>query len=416
MIVPTIVQQHADDVALLGSNRIGLVDAPHATLQRLHRFDHRLAAHLDGLRIAGEPGWALCETSLETPSPGSIFAVAVRSLEDRDEARFARVIALVQAVRETITGLLSAFEWVEPTHLQGTVASLIRSRDVFRRMLGVAACALHRVDPRIASDDYLHDTDPMIRARARRAAGELGVSEAGFSYSAASRRETHPEVRFWTAWSAVLLGDRDKGVAALSEHAMGPGTHRARAFRLALQSMVTSAGHTALQKLVSDPKQTRWLIQGSGIVGDPACIPWLIKRMAELSAARLSGEAFTLITGIDLGAAALDRPTPEGFESGPNDDPDDPIVDMDPDDGLPWPDVARVEKWWATNEGRFQKGTRYFMGAPVAREHCIDVLKNGYQRQRILAAHYLCLLDPGTPLFNTSAPAWRQQRLLAKMA
>jgi hypothetical protein len=37
------------------------------------------------------------------------------------------------------------------------------------------------------------------------------------------------------------------------------------------------------------------------------------------------------------------------------------------------------------------------------------------QRQRILAAHYLCLLDPGTPLFNTSAPAWRQQRWLAKM-
>jgi hypothetical protein len=51
----------------------------------------------------------------------------------------------------------------------------------------------------------------------------------------------------------------------------------------------------------------------------------------------------------------------------------------------------------------------------ATREHCIDVLKSGYQRQRILAAHYLCRLNPGTPLFNTSAPAWRQQRLLAKM-
>jgi hypothetical protein len=60
-------------------------------------------------------------------------------------------------------------------------------------------------------------------------------------------------------------------------------------------------------------------------------------------------------------------------------------------------------------------GQRYFMGAPVTWEHCLDVLKHGYQRQRILAAHYLCLLRPGTPLFNTSAPAWRQQRLLAQM-
>jgi hypothetical protein len=55
------------------------------------------------------------------------------------------------------------------------------------------------------------------------------------------------------------------------------------------------------------------------------------------------------------------------------------------------------------------------MGAPVTREHCVHVLKTGYQRQRILAAHYLCLLEPGTPLFNTSAPAWRQQKLLARL-
>ena len=132
--------------------------------------------------------------------------------------------------------------------------------------------------------------------------------------------------------------------------------------------------------------------------------------------ARLAGEAFSLITGVDLGAAAISNGSRLRTSSpGPNDDPDDPNVDMDPDEGLPWPDSRKIEKWWAANSGRFQPGTRYFMGAPVTREHCIDVLKNGYQRQRILAAHYLCLLEPGTPLFNTSAPAWRQQRLLAKM-
>jgi uncharacterized protein (TIGR02270 family) len=88
---------------------------------------------------------------------------------------------------------------------------------------------------------------------------------------------------------------------------------------------------------------------------------------------------------------------------------------MDPDADLRWPDQRKVEQWWAANSSRFQPGQRCFMGAPVTREHCIAVLKNGYQRQRILAAHYLCLLEPGTPLFNTTAPAWRQQRLLAGM-
>ena len=104
------------------------------------------------------------------------------------------------------------------------------------------------------------------------------------------------------------------------------------------------------------------------------------------------------------------------MELGPTDNPDDENVEMDPDDGLPWPDPEKIQKWWAANGQRFQPGVRYFMGEPPTREHCIDVLKNGYQRQRIAAAEYLCLLNPGTPLFNTAAPAWRQQRLLAKMA
>jgi uncharacterized protein (TIGR02270 family) len=221
---------------------------------------------------------------------------------------------------------------------------------------------------------------------------------------------------FWSSWSGVLLGDRGRAIEVLTRQGISPGSYRMLAFRLALQVMETSAAHSVLQQLARIPGGARWLIQGSGIVGDPAYVPWLIQKMADLPTARLAGEAFSTIAGVHLGQAALDRPAPEGFEAGPNDDPDDPNVDMDPDDGLPWPDVARIEKWWKANSSRFNSGARYFMGAAVTREHCIQVLENGYQRQRILAAHYLCLLNPGTPLFNTSAPARRQQALLAQMS
>jgi hypothetical protein len=55
------------------------------------------------------------------------------------------------------------------------------------------------------------------------------------------------------------------------------------------------------------------------------------------------------------------------------------------------------------------------MGEPASRAYCVKVLKEGFQRQRMAAAEYLCLLNLGTPLFNTSAPAWRQKRLLANL-
>ena len=155
-----------------------------------------------------------------------------------------------------------------------------------------------------------------------------------------------------------------------------------------------------LKALAKNPANQRALLQGAGIAGDPHYVPWLIKQMDDLKLTRLAGESFSMITGLDLAYLDLDRKPPENFEAGPNDDPADPDVAMDPDDGLPWPDPERVQRWWSANQARFVAGTRYFMGEPVSRELCVRVLKEGFQRQRIAAAEYLCLLQPGTPLFQ----------------
>ena len=226
---------------------------------------------------------------------------------------------------------------------------------------------------------------------------------------------TTPRFSF-AAWSAVLLGDRAPHSTGVNSSVGRPGwSSPLESFASLLQTMNLSATHTLLKQLAREGQQSRWLIQGTGLSGDPLYVPWLIRQMADPKMARAAGEAFALITGADLPHDALDCPAPEAFESGPSDDPDDSNLDIDPDDGLAWPDVDKIEKWWSANGSRFQNGGRYFVGAAVTREHCLDVLKNGYQRQRILAAHYLVLMEPGTPLFNTSAPAWRQERLLAKM-
>ena len=135
--------------------------------------------------------------------------------------------------------------------------------------------------------------------------------------------------------------------------------------------------------------------------------------MSDQATARIAGEAVALIAGVDLTNGGLDRPAPVESQPESSDEPAASDLELDADSDVTWPDPERIERWWEQNGGRFEKNARHFMGAPVTREHCIDVLKNGYQRQRILAAHYLCLLEPGTPLFNTSAPASRQQKLLA---
>jgi uncharacterized protein (TIGR02270 family) len=413
-IIASVVTQHAEEAASLYHLRTALLRMPHVGLRDQARCDGRLAAHLDGLSVAGGHAWAFCEAALEELSAGTLFTAAVLAIEEREQNRLARLLALAEAAPESRTGLVSAFGWLEGERLQGVVASLLASQNAFRRWTGIAACALHRVDPAILSAGRLRDPSPNVRVRAFRTVGEIGCQDAVPACTVAVR-DDDPECAYWAATSSVLLGNRGAALEALTDTGSRSGPRRPRAFRLALQAMTSARAHNFLRDLAKNPQQLRWLIQGSGIVGDPTYVPWLIKHMQNDLTARLAGEAFGLIAGADLWALHLERPRPQDMVPGPSDDPDDPDVSTDADDDLPWPDALLIEKWWTSNSSRFQKGTRYFMGAPVTREHCIDVLKNGYQRQRILAAHYLCLLNPGKPLFNTSAPAWRQQRLLATM-
>jgi uncharacterized protein (TIGR02270 family) len=436
-IIPAIMSRHVEEAASLIERRRVVLDAPQIRLKDIQRaLDDRIAAHLDALAVAGEDAWQFCEAAFASPSAGAVFTAAVRTLEEKRPDRLDKLFALLGAIPDTRAGLISAVGWVDRDRLQGLVTALLDSPDPLKRAIGIAACSMHRVDPGLASGRWLTDEDPFTRAGALRLAGEIGCEPAA-PECVVALNDGEPECRFWAAWSCVLLDNRGTALEVLTDAGFTDGPHRHAAFLLTLQAMPPSQAHLRLQQLARDPRDKRWLVEGSGVSGDPLYLPWLLKQMRQPGLARLAAEAFSLITGVDLVAARLDSKEPaagsmatgelgvvavtdidkptEHAEVIPNDDPDDPNVAMDADDGLPSPDADKVEAWWAANESRFQKGTRYFMGQPVTREHCIDVLKNGYQRQRILAAHYLCLLAPGTPLFNTSAPAWRQQRLLAAM-
>ena len=411
-VLPFVIAQHVENAECLRAGRTRLTCAPHVKFKELATFDERLFAQIDALSIAGDAGWPHCEAALASASAGTVFTVTVRAIEDRQPARLARMLALSEAVPAVRCGLTSGFGWVDQSSLQGIVWELLRDQQPFRRLVGLTACAMHRVDCGLAGGLWCHDDDPEVRARALRSSGEIGIKLPDLSDGL---KDDDENCRFWAAWSSVLVGDFVTALRILTEIGSASGPHTERAFRLALQAMKRSDGHDFVRGLAGDTSNARRVIQGSGIIGDPAYLPWLIREMSKPATARLAAQSFSLITGVDLAGSELKADRPENLESGPTDNPQDADVATDADDGLPWPNPEKVEKWWAANEGGFQKGTRYFIGAPVTREHCLHVLKTGYQLQRILAAQYLCLLEPGTPLFNTSAPAWRQQRLLANM-
>jgi uncharacterized protein (TIGR02270 family) len=413
--IPIVLQQHAEDVAVLRNMRSVLVRAPHLKLDQLRRLDDRLAAHLDGLAVAREFGWIVCEAALERPGAGEVFAAGVRAIEDKNTTGMSKLFALAEAIPDSQRGFISAFGWVSAQSLHGTIKNLLESASAFRQLVGIAACAMNQTDPGVVLNRTIIDADASLRAYSLRAAGECGRCDL-LAACVTALADDDAACRFWGASSTALLGGADTAGDILTSIALQRGPFRARALRLALKLFDTPHTNTLLNALANDLTDIRHLIRGVGIAGDPQYVPWLLKQMEDMKLARLAGESFSFITGLDLAYLDLEREPPGNFESGPNDDPNDPNVEMDEDESLPWPDPIRVAAWWDGNKYRFQEGKRYFMGEPPSRPHSVHVLKGGFQRQRIAAAEYLCLLNPGTRLFATSAPAWRQKHWLAKLA
>ncbi|MDR5740972.1 MULTISPECIES: TIGR02270 family protein [unclassified Caballeronia] len=414
--VLAILHQHLEDAACLRNTRSTLVRAPHVKLRHLGRLDERIAAHLDGIAVAGRAGAQMSMQALDRPGRGELFTAAVGCIEAHAAKTLLQLIALSEAVPAARSGLHSAFGWVSASRLQETVGALLESDDPAAQRAGIAACAQHRVDPKRFLDAAIASQDAAVRARALQCAGETGRIDL-LASCIAHLGDEDASCRIHAATAALLLGDRRASLDVLQALALAHADAAADAATAALAASTLPPGdaHALLQRIAAQRDSKRLLIRTVAHAGDPHYIPWLIELMQDDQFARVAGESFSLITGADIAWLDLDRKPPAHWPSGPSDDPNDTDVAMDEDDGAPWPDADKIAQWWRANASRFQSGQRYLCGAPPSRAHCIGVLKDGYQRQRMAAARHLCLLDPGAPLFNCAAPAWRQQRRLAML-
>ena len=410
-VIERVVTQHAEDAAVLRATRATLVRSPHVELHRLARHDERLYAHLDGLQVAGDEGHRIAQTALESPGVGEIFVVAATAIERQDRAQVDRLLALVGVVPDAERALASACGWVSPASLRGLIAELLASSDATQRWLGIAACALHRVDPGAVLALAIEHPSDLLRARALQAAGELGrvdLLEACLS----RMDEGDAACRYRAAASALLLGGGMRAARALQTLAQEPGPFSRQALQLLLLHADLAQARALVRELIARQAPPRLVIEATGWAGDVQAVPWLIQQMADPLHARVAGEAFTLLTGADLARLDLEGPAPEMVEGGPTEDADDDNIDLDPDESLPWPAVARVQAWWEAHRSRLPAGTRCFMGGAADEAHCQGVLREGAQRQRAIAALLLRLMRPESVLFNVAAPAPRQQRLL----
>jgi len=410
MIIKSIIDQYADQSAFIWFLRDRAIQAPHYSLKDLAKLDGRVEAHIDGLRVAGDAGWEKCSEALEEGESGEVFAAAVLAFESGDGARIQLVLDVADEKPDTCRGLVSALGWLNWQQAEAHVGKLLSDASPLFRCVGLAASAAHRQDLGNALIDALRDEHPLLRSRALQAIGELGRKEL-LPFIRDNLGAEDDFCRYSAAWSLALLGNADSAFV-LKSFVRPDFSWPEDALKVAMRRMPLSSAIDWQAELARKPESMRLAIIGAGAIGDPTLVPWLLEQMAVPELARVAGESLTLISGVDIAFADLEGERPEGFESGPTEDPDDEDVEMDPDEDLPWPNPELIRGWWEKNGGGFRSASRYLMGQPISFGQAEQVLKTGRQRQRQAAALEMSMLKPGLPLFEVRAPGFRQQRLL----
>lgn len=412
-----IVQLHVEEAAMLRRQRTRLARAAHIRIHLLARHDQRIEAHLDGIAVAGAAGRELAYAAAVQLGGAEVFTAVSVALVENDHLATVRLLDAAQSSADALRGFVSALGWASAGDLRGISATLLASHNADARALGLAACAMHHVDPATILADALFDSHEPLATRALNVAACLGRVDLR---EACSDRmgDTNASValRNHAACASLLLGDRRRGLAFLNELPLHPVADP-MAHELVLLSLDPEPCRARLQRMAGqDADAMRALVRGAGLSGLTRYLPWLIERCADAKLARLAADSFCLITGIDLESESVVAATHASEESLSNDAAAAADLALNPDEDRPWPDVKKLAAWWQANRPRFEAPGRWFAGAPLTSEQCLKVLRYGAQPHRALAALHRTLLVPGTPLFNTVAPAWRQQRLLAKMS
>ncbi|MEO1017631.1 MAG: TIGR02270 family protein [Pseudomonadota bacterium] len=405
-IIPNIVEQHAEEAAFLWLLRDAATDEPHYDRQDLARLDERVEAHLDGLRVARRDGFEIALSMLQAnEETGELFAASVLALESGERSLIELLEAIAEANFEARPGFIGAIGWPPAGKLRATVKDWLESPLAFGRFLGLSACSWHRADLGQKFPNYLNDPEPLVRASAFRLAGEVGRADLAPTLER-SLEDEDDEARFWAAWSLALLGAGTAAAHVLQAHAEARGPHTGHALQAAVRAMSPAASRDWLRQLNGDHAQARLVIQGMGVLGDPQAVPWLIGRMSDPDLARVAGESFSMITGVDLAYDDLESDGPEGFEAGPSPDPADANVALDPDENLPWPEPDLIEQWWQENRERFPAGQRYLLGRTLDEDACHHAWNAGFQRQRRAAAYNLAFGSAESRLENWRLPRY----------
>ncbi|MCF6260968.1 MAG: TIGR02270 family protein [Gammaproteobacteria bacterium] len=406
-----ITEQHLDDATFLWLLRSLAMTQPQHTCASIKKFEYRINNHLKGLAVTPKVAWELAWQAAEFQEGGGAFILAMLAFSGGNRQKTEAAINFGMKNPATFSGLLSALGWLPFDKIYAWLKHGLSNQNLAHQHLAIAACSIRRINPHehlntLLDDERSREYLPLY-CRMLRLAGELKRQDLAPILTQAQNHED-PLVVFWACRSSLLLGDA-QALQRLLPYIMQTGSLQTAAIEIAFRYPQNTHARQWLDKLACTPGQIRSAIKALAALGDPHGIDWLLEQMAIPEHAKIAGEAFSTITGVDLKQVQLiDTADTEEDAIDEDEDIDDALLlARDEDQYLPMPHVEKVNQHWQQIRQQFTVEPRYFLGQPVATDLLKQTFLQGQQRHRLAAALELALLIPSQIYPNAKATLYQ---------
>ncbi|EAO2687458.1 hypothetical protein E2X65_20410 [Salmonella enterica] len=386
-IRPLLAEQYADMLAQDYRLRNVLLSSYHHDFNSLVQFDQRIQMYLDSMLLLKEETAEYLRGQLqELLSPGELFSVGLFAANANDEFLLSGCLGLVQGMPRLLPSLLAVTGWMsESSALWPLIMSHPACR-VFASVMreGIASPAIFTQQEILSLLENGQCVDFLLWFL-RKNNSPLFVPAVKLVFSSGQ------DALILQGCRAILclrpISDEYIEIAReqllLLVHSKKAGIRLQAVHHLLTSSL--SESRELISALSEDQGDTRLLIQAMGWSGLAEYIPSLAAFFDEQQYARLSLLSVVAITG--------SLPERDGWqmkkedEISPLPDPDSAdIPEIDPEQGVSWPDRTMFNRWWQANQGRLDSGEPYLCGQPVTPEGLAAVIANGYLNLRPLAA------------------------------
>jgi uncharacterized protein (TIGR02270 family) len=413
-----VIAEHLDEAEFAYTSWASALESPLYTLSELASGpEEQLFAHVDGLVIGGS------EVAERALAP---------ELDAPDEPRFSRLVAAGLALLGQ--GRLDVVEralWSEeplichaaqhalvlgapPQFDARLAAQLARPLGPKERtvLLGVAAGRGLSLPNLLAS---LESSDV---EEARAAAVLVRWSDPRRHVPAIEHLVDHPDLQ---VRDAALVTALQLGSFPAWRRCVALASSVARVEPLAMLLMALLGGpaeHEILVNHLARPSHRHATLFALGFAGQAALGNTLLDVMSgdDPRGARLAGEAFSNLTGLDTSMDPYVEPEPpETGESLPPLEQDELEADLVPpvEDDLPLPNPQAILAWWQANAGRFDVRHRLLWGRPWTVETAYEVFEQAPLRRRHPMALWFAIRSSGRVQVHTRAFSGVQRAQIA---